>query len=744
MTISDYLLDSTLQSSYVGLQELFTAIGSSTKITKVIASSITLTQNTTQTSNISIRIEHGGKIVTNGFNYTCQGAFSCPPNVQCFDTSGGGDVSFSAGIIPTPLWFGAGKGVTDDTAGIQAAINSVATTGGTVYCPKGTYIITPFTVPANVTLNGDGQNVTIFKRVAVGSPGYNGNFIIALTGDHAGCCDFSLRGRWDPADPTGTVEAGGVCIVGDDTSHCTVENVEVYRVNIGFWVGGNIDQPTYAYTGQRNNKFINCHAHDTRDLGFALAGKDADNLNYDNSIIGCYQDGSYVAGGIEVRFQSRVQITNFNTKNNTDDSLGCGIRIEQAQHVCVTNLQSYNNYYPLQIINDSHDCEIDGVVSTGDQYGIFCRFVSDINVNNFNIYQSARHAILLEYSDGTSWTRNNERIRINNGKIFEPGGTSPVENTYGLLVRGTATESNVALNGKGLKVSSVYIQRAHKYGINITAGGDFRITDCTFEDCGIGTSVTDGTGINITSPVVDGVTDTTKPTGGYIGNCTFITSGIMKHVINDATGTSGNRFTALGDLRYIGSYSTTPNNPHRSHLTQYKYALNSISSLDVVGSTTLQSGATSNGEIIIKTTGAPPFTSIRDQSAINNHALMQLAGKGTNSGSTNQNRVGAYIKILADGDWSTDNANYAPAKVVIYTQDASTGDTLSTAALTIDKDGHITHGRGELKIKLYSQDAEPTLNANGFCAFWKDTNDSNKIYLVFRRGSGDQVKIELT
>jgi len=50
----------------------------------------------------------------------------------------------------------------------------------------------------------------------------------------------------------------------------------------------------------------------------------------------------------------------------------------------------------------------------------------------------------------------------------------------------------------------------------------------------------------------------------------------------------------------------------------------------------------------------------------------------------------------------------------------------------------------DITIKLYSQNAEPTLDADGKAALWKDTDDSDKIYLVFRRGSGDQVKIQLT
>jgi hypothetical protein len=45
---------------------------------------------------------------------------------------------------------------------------------------------------------------------------------------------------------------------------------------------------------------------------------------------------------------------------------------------------------------------------------------------------------------------------------------------------------------------------------------------------------------------------------------------------------------------------------------------------------------------------------------------------------------------------------------------------------------------------VYSQDAEPTLDEDHKMCIWIDTNDSDRVYLVFRRGSGDQVQIELT
>ena len=46
------------------------------------------------------------------------------------------------------------------------------------------------------------------------------------------------------------------------------------------------------------------------------------------------------------------------------------------------------------------------------------------------------------------------------------------------------------------------------------------------------------------------------------------------------------------------------------------------------------------------------------------------------------------------------------------------------------------------KIKNYEQSAEPTLAATERYAFWRDT-DNNKVYIIYRRGVADQVKVEL-
>jgi len=47
-------------------------------------------------------------------------------------------------------------------------------------------------------------------------------------------------------------------------------------------------------------------------------------------------------------------------------------------------------------------------------------------------------------------------------------------------------------------------------------------------------------------------------------------------------------------------------------------------------------------------------------------------------------------------------------------------------------------------IRLYAQEAEPTLDNTYDLAIWVDTNDSNRVYLIYRRGYEDQVMVELT
>jgi len=100
--------------------------------------------------------------------------------------------------------------------------------------------------------------------------------------------------------------------------------------------------------------------------------------------------------------------------------------------------------------------------------------------------------------------------------------------------------------------------------------------------------------------------------------------------------------------------------------------------------------------------------------------------------------------LIATENWDTpirllSNNGIVIGKTGLTSLDGIDGDVF----ITIDGSGNMDMA-GELKIKVYTQDTEPTLGADQRLAMWIDTNDSNRVYLIFRRGSGDQVSIELT
>jgi len=98
--------------------------------------------------------------------------------------------------------FGAvGDGVADDTAEIQAAIDSVtAAGGGTIYFPAGTYNVngaTGIDVETGVNLKGDGMGKTIIKNVAD-----NWLYIFGCRGgDDVGFENLTIDGDWSTREP---------------------------------------------------------------------------------------------------------------------------------------------------------------------------------------------------------------------------------------------------------------------------------------------------------------------------------------------------------------------------------------------------------------------------------------------------------------------------------------------------------------------------------------------------------------
>jgi hypothetical protein len=96
---------------------------------------------------------------------------------------------------------------------------------------------------------------------------------------------------------------------------------------------------------------------------------------------------------------------------------------------------------------------------------------------------------------------------------------------------------------------------------------------------------------------------------------------------------------------------------------------------------------------------------------------------------------GAIIRsVVATSIKIADTIKNTPAGNIAATDVQAALNELDTEKLAKDS---------EVAIKLYSQNAEPTLTADNNLAIWIDTDDSNRVYLLYRRGTGDQVAVEL-
>jgi hypothetical protein len=151
------------------------------------------------------------------------------------------------------LDFGAvGDGVTDDTAAIQAAVNSGA---ASVYAPANAYAIAgKITVPGGVTIFGDGYKPyttdgTVFLRTGVSTDAIfqGGGMAWGLKNMRVSSGNAHTTGIVSVGSPTGNVLVTNACF----------ENVYLYGNwdsvdNIGLYLyGANINSPVYY------NRFVN-------------------------------------------------------------------------------------------------------------------------------------------------------------------------------------------------------------------------------------------------------------------------------------------------------------------------------------------------------------------------------------------------------------------------------------------------------------------------------------------------------
>ena len=126
--------------------------------------------------------------------------------------------------------FGAkGDGVTVDDAAIQMAVRAlVASGGGTLYFPRGTYIIdTPIIVESNIRLTGDGRSSIIWNKTTAPFPQTN-------------CIHVGRSKEWSPGAPVvndaSLAELLGGNLTNITTSNAVVDNITVKGTGLGLGI----------------------------------------------------------------------------------------------------------------------------------------------------------------------------------------------------------------------------------------------------------------------------------------------------------------------------------------------------------------------------------------------------------------------------------------------------------------------------------------------------------------------------
>jgi hypothetical protein len=368
-------------------------------------------------------------------------------------TRGALDDRYGAFTLATA--FGAtGDGTTDDTAAIQAAIDSLAATGGTVFLPRGTYKVTDSggsvalaLAASNVTLRGAGEGATTIR--ATGTP-----HVLNVTG--TGCIveHLTVDGGADGSYASGT---HGIRIQGasQQVRHVAITNTAAYGIGVGQSDGSTVtglrvDDVRITNTGN--------DAIDTKNR----ADANADIIYSRITASGWGQSGASTQAGIDCR--GPVKITDV-TVYPTGDQMG--IRFREGE------LEATNGL-------GAHDASL-------SQFHV----VASSATTAVGVYVAARHVVIssghitgchqgVDLIDGYAQiTGVIARDCLQNGFRFRALGTSAAFSTAsGCVASGGVT-------GFRIEVPNIRLDRctAHgnsSYGIDISTA---TATDTVLRDC---------------------------------------------------------------------------------------------------------------------------------------------------------------------------------------------------------------------------------------------------------------------
>lgn len=478
--------------------------------------------------------------------------------------------------------FGAkGDGVSDDTASIQAAINSIAATGGCVCIPTGTYIVSnTITLPSKVSIAGSGiASAVISATLAMTNLQ---DVFYANTSTFVTICNISILGNTNGTNGAGSAihfKNGS----NNSVSNVYIENTTQAGIRLEEQNNSSVDSCTLNYCGRTG------YADNHGIMVYSAAG----------SVIANY---SIKITNNKIRNSFRKGITTYGPNASVYDLLIDGNTITSSglaniyvggpnqSNIRITNNYVNNGYVNMQIGPISNSV-IDGNSCDTSTYSNILLFDSiNVILSNNTISNSGVHGIdfdvagtrnsqvvtsgnIIYNSNRTSagfgcglYINNSDNTLVSSNVVFDLTGS--ILSTHGIVDSVGSTNSQIQSNTVFNVASKYLIQSPTALLQDVTFGQTFDFLS-GFKVQQTNTTLVNGGNDNVALPARTGVLRITGPTavyqitgiaGGTLGRqLTLVndTNFALTLVINSGSSSAGNRLYLSGSVnKTVPAYSS--------------------------------------------------------------------------------------------------------------------------------------------------------------------------------------------
>ena len=256
-----------------------------------------------------------------------------------------------------------GDGITDDTVAIQATIDQIAGTGGTVLVPDGTYLINAITsiqIKSDMTLRMSTE--TLLKALPNGNTNYS---IINITGaSNINVINGTLVGERD--EHLGTSGEWGMGITLRDATNVVIQGVTARNCwGDGFYIRGD----------SKNVKFCSVIAENNRRQGMSIIS--VDGMIVKNSVFKNTR-GTAPQAGIDIEPNEEDTINNVQIMSSQFiGNKGAGIQLAKIfKHSSIKNVTLDGNTIRdnlsagIEIINTADHKIMNNLVQDNKGFGI--------------------------------------------------------------------------------------------------------------------------------------------------------------------------------------------------------------------------------------------------------------------------------------------------------------------------------------------------------------------------------------